>query len=340
MPVTPFRLSPQMKRKRRDGWVFLMSLMGGASAGALASIVFTAGLVTSVTFVLILIFTILLVTSILGTLWLIVNPPEIDRLIPVSIFYERSTGTIISVTDRRGFYLSRRTMGGNDSQAKELTRLLNTQASKESLLLDLAISDCIDVISHEFTSDWATDVRYTGRRAYRWKTFRYPEGNRIEVTLEQLMKGALMENKLYAVVGLDNVGLPPHFWVPNGTTISCSEDKSTSKTLMFFNTHCSIELQMFFREIGVGLSGVSTNNLILPPGANPGGEREYLQSHFAHVHFELGFRAKFSRWRGLFSSSDDYFNWAEDMFDVLNAHLNFDMESEALEQSGEKIAIR
>src|SRR5208337_2465048 len=104
------------------------------------------------------------------------------------------------------------------------------------------------------------------------------------------------------------------------------------------NKYCEIELSVSRAYWMAGLSPISDKFV---SARNKTGD-EFLihqQEHYAHTVTEIELSARFNWFWSLMGSSNDYFNWVEDMFEKLDDFFSFEKEYHTMEKTNKKFVL-
>ena len=343
MPLRPFELSKQARRRRRDFKVFICSALIGTSLGILVSLLVSFPFTKPVLYEIagMIIFTLILIFY---TMKVVLKPDDVHHILTIYLAYSKDKGMFVPITNRLGFIMQgyMRVRDGAKSNPEPIKILKSSDIDAiEKLAMDLVIYELFDWLSCKYRCWWAPKIRYTGIAYGRWG---YKSKNEVDSEVfkysdlpEEMRKNNLFF-RLYGESLMSHHSLK--FSVPKCTKFRWTQQNKPFKksTISLSNKYCNLKLSVSPQGWGAGLHPL-WGKFVVAKDRDKDDSFIYLQQHYAHIVLEMELHASFSWFWSLKNSSDDYFNWVEDMRDGLDDFFSFEREYEALEQLDEKFIL-
>lgn len=349
MPLKQFELSKEARKKRASFKVFLCSALVGTSAGLLTRLFGSLPLALETpsgqaTLAAMIGLILLIIVTVFYAMKTVLTPDDIRRILEVYLAYNKDKGILVPLTNRWAFAMeSQIKFRETFEKTAELGDILRGKdvVAVQKLATDLVTFELLDRLATEYNMGWAPKVRYIGVSRERFSFKTDDEGGKLHSVHYSDIPEELRRNNLFLRLVGESVMAFGKFQlsVPRKTTFKWADGVTKGQqVLSLSNKYCRIELSVSRSHWMVGLSPIWGKFV---SARNKSGDESlsYLQEHYAHTVTEIGFSARFNWFWSLMGSSNDYFNWVEDMFEKLDDFFSFEKEYHALEKAHKKFVL-
>lgn len=286
----------------------------------------------------------LIVTTIFYTMKTVLAPDEIHQILEVYLAYSKDRGSFVPITNRWAFVMKSsvklRSVFEKESEAAKVLRG-NDIGAVQKLSADMVTYELLDKLATEYNMGWAPKLRYAGVSYGRWSFKTDEEGGKSHLLHYSDLPEKLRSNNLFLrLVGESMMAFGKFkFSVPPKTAFKWTDNANKGEqVLSLSNKYCRIDLTVSRTQWGLGLSPI-WDKFVVARNKNRDETFSYLQEHYAHIIVEVSVNARFSWFWSLMGSSNNYFDWVEDMFERLDDFFSFAKEYQALEEANEKFAL-
>lgn len=345
MPVKRFELSKEAEKRRAGFKLFFCSALIGASFGLLVRLFVLTQFTQEIVFALIGL-SLLIAVITFYAMKTVLRPEDIHHIIEIYLVYNRGQGTFVPITNRLGYvmqsYMKFRDGSKRDQEPVNILKKGDVD-SIQKLAMDLVIYELLDKLSMEYKMGWAPKLRYFGISYGRFSFKGEEEGIKSKTIRYSDIPEELKKDNLFLRLydeSLMSFG-KLEFSVPPNTRFKWTGVDATQResVFSFCSRYCNIDLTVSKGHWGVGLYPIWGKFVVARGARNDDDSFSYLQEHYAHMVFELSIRVKFSWFWSLWSSSNDYFNWAEDLLDKFHEFFSFEKEYLALQEMGRRFEL-
>jgi hypothetical protein len=349
MPLKQFELSKEARKRRASFKVFFCSALLGTSAGLLTRLFGSSplaletpsGLATLAAMTSLIL---LIVVTVFYAMKTVLAPDEIHRILEVYLVYSKDKGSFVPITNRWAFVMQSsvklRSVFEKESEPVKILRGNDIDAVQK-LTADLVTYELLDKLATEYNLGWAPKLRYMGVSYGRFSFKTDEEGGKAHSVHYSDIPEELRSNNLFLRLAGESVMAfgTFKFSVPPKTTFKWADNAAKGQqVLSLSNKYCRIELAVSRAHWMVGLSPI-WGKFVAARDKNREESFGYLQEHYAHTVIEIGLSARFNWFWSLVGSSNDYFDWVEDIFDRLDDFFSFEKEYHALEKTHEKFVL-
>jgi hypothetical protein len=345
------RLVNRVREKRRYVYIFILTLLTGVLAGILSASIYDYLTNTSQTLLFgvipqalffVIVSCILVITLLLITIfWLIWIPEKPDKTFPLRLIYNRKEGSI-PVLSHSNLFLFHAGYAYQElsKERPEIKNILKEGKKLEYFILEMVEYLIIMWLSQKYHHWWALEQYTSGR----WHGKNKPS---TIITFQDLPKALREENRFFSTFSkyhgqettdwarnlkLFRISLPENTkfdlirkiqcnrcgQISTSTNMACpkcgEKDRLHVNSLLTMkNSFCQISISLFFSH---WIQGVPLT-IEIPDGEEEQDRSSYFQERFATTEFLLDFKARFNRVWSLLPSSDDYYQWVDDMLGSL-----------------------
>lgn len=325
------RLVDKIRGKRRNISIFIITLLSGVFAGILSASIYDCLTNTSQTLLFriipqalffVIASGILLTILILITIfWLIWTPEKPDRTFPLKLIYNRKEGSIPVLSHSNQFlFHAGYALQELSKEKTEIGDILKEHKNLEVFFLELIEYLIVMWMSQKYSNWWALDQYMAGR----WHGKNKPSTIIRFLDLPDAIRG---ENIFFSTFSkyygqettdlarnlkLFKITLPKKTkFLKPGKEMQVSTIPSS--LIRIENRYCkiSINISHSYWRVGVPIT------IEIPNGEEEQDRFSYFQERFATIVFLIDFKAHFNRFWSLLPSSDDYYQWVDDMLGSL-----------------------
>ena len=342
MPVKPFELSKQARKRRADFRIFICSALIGMSLGILATLLgspsFTQLTVYATIGVVFFIFVL-----VFYTMKVVLKPDSVHHILTIYLAYNKDKGMLVPITNNfSGFvfqsYIKFRDGAKSNQQPVMILRKGDIN-SIEKLAMDLVIYGIFDWLSQKYAVGWAPKTMYSGVGYSRFSFKTQSQVGSKTTQYSDFREELKEDNFFFRLYGESLMTLGKlAFSIPKNIKFRVREVDSKKFMILFCNKYCNIEITVSNQHWMAGLHPL-WGKFAVAKGRGWDDSLTYLQEHYAHIMLEMNFHAEFSWFWNLMSSSDDYVNWVEDMRDGLDDFFSFEREYLTLEKTSQRFEL-
>lgn len=342
MPVKPFELSRQAEKRRKDFKIFICSALIGTGLGILAALLGSLSF-TQLTVYAIIGVIVFIIVLVFYTMKVVLKPDDIHHILTIYLAYDKDKGMFVPITNNFSGFVLQSFMkfrdGAKSSQEPVVILKKGDIHSIEKLAMDLVTYAIFDWLSQKYAVGWAPKMMYSGVAYSRFSFKTESQVGSKTIQYSNLPEELKKDNLFFRLYGESMMTLGRlAFSVPSNTKLKSRKAGSRKFVISFCNKYCNIEITVSNQHWMVGLHPL-WGRFVVAKGRERDDSLSYLQEHYAHITLEMSFHIKFSWLWSLMSSSDDYSNWAEDMYDGADDFFSFEKEYSALEKMDHKIEL-
>ena len=350
MPVKQFELSKEARKKRASFKVLIYSALLGTSAGLLTRLFpsLPFALETSsgqATLAAMIGLMLLIIVTVFYAMKTVLTPDDIRQIVEVYVAYNKDKGILVPIPSNRWGFATEIKVKLKETCEKtaELRDILKGKDTHavQKLATDLVTFELLDKLATEYQLGWAPWLRYIGV-SHSYSSFKSnKEGVQPPSVYYPDIPEELRRNNLFLrLMGESQMGFGKfQLSIPRKTTFNWAGDVTEGQqVLSFSNKYCKIAIVV---SKGYWMEGLSpfSGRFVSMRNKTEHESLSYLQEHYAHTVPEIQFRARFNWFWSLMGSSNDYFNWVEDMFEKLDDFFSFEKEYHALEKANVKLVL-
>lgn len=328
------KLVDKVRKKRNNIHIFIVVLFSGLFAGFLSASVYDyltntnghqmvlCGTIPGSLLVAILSGFLLLVLTVITIFKLMGMPENVATAFPVKLVYDRKDGIIHCLSPSNQFIshadYALQELG---KEKPDVKNTLKERKNLENLILELIEYSIIMWLSQKYGNWWSLDQYTEGR-------FHGKNKSSTIMAFVDLPDRLREENIFFSTFSKYHEQETTDFarnlksfriTLPKKTKFLAPINETDVPTIPLSlirmeNQYCDISINISYSMWHVGVPNI---NIEIPDSEEEQDVFNYSHERFATIEFLIDFKAYFNHWRSLFSSSDAYYQWVDDMLGSL-----------------------